>query len=141
MSLVADAQNVLAQYERLASAGRMDSRDRMATRLGFSEWRYNDAHAYMVRNLLVGAQIAVRYDPSRFQWTAGAERYNGAAGYDEFGQFVGWHLSYLRTRSQTQERHQEAIAAAFPSKARLLRGLRRYNANLIAEIDSIFNAL
>jgi hypothetical protein len=143
MSLDLDAQRVLHEYDDLGQTGTMDSRQAMIHRTGLGWGRYLEAHAYMVNHLLVPNQLAIRYDPRSRLWTAGAERYNGVAGYDESKDYVAWHGKYLRTRLMTADTHLEAIGQAFPSKRRALRpgALHRYLSNAVAELDDMLVAL
>lgn len=141
MSTHDDAARILTEYETLAASGSMASRRDLMGRAGLGWSRFLDAHHYLIRNLLVPAELAVRYDPRRRMWTAGAERYNGAAGFDEFPSFIRWHGQYLRTRSETEAAHLKALASAFPAKARTLRPVRRYVDNAIAELDEVLTRM
>lgn len=138
MSLDHAAALVLQRYDQLAQAGQMDSRRSMIHQTGLGWGRYLEAHAYMVSSgMLAANQLAIRYDPRTRLWTAGAERYNAAAGYDESKEYVAWLGKHLRTRLSSSDAHLEAISQAFPSKRRQLRptALHRYLQNAIAEVD------
>jgi hypothetical protein len=137
MTIDQAAQAILSQYERLAQTGTLTSRARMVSATGLGWGRFLEAHAYMVKHLLVPNKLAIRYDPRTRLWTAGAERFNGAAGYDESKDFIAWHGRYLRTRLDTSDTHLEATNQAFPSQRRTLRPgtIHRYLSNAIAELD------
>lgn len=139
MTLDDAGRRILAEYERLAQTGRMDSRYAILLRTGLGWGRFLEAHHYMVNHQLAAHKLAIRYDPRLRLWTAGAERFNAAAGYDESKEYVGWHTRYLKTRTLTSGAHLEAIGEAFPARKRQLRPLRRYLENAAAELDEVLD--
>lgn len=144
MALHDDAARILAEYEQLALAGTMESRASIIHRTGLGWGRFLEAHAYMIRTgMLATAQLAIRYDQRTRLWTAGAERHNGAAGYDESKDYLRWHGLYLKTRLTTSDAHLEAVSQAFPAMRRKLKPttIHRYLNNAVAELEDAMGAL